>query len=162
MIERLLLDTTYLLPMLGIRVKGLMNYRKYIGKILDMYSAYYHPVSLIESKWELLHLARRIDAEALDTVFSRYRQGLNFILKSGKLIQLRFTGPEVEEEVDYLIGNGYRDYFDLLIFSTAYVEDLTLVTEDNELRRIPGEFKRYEGMNIVNWSELIRLVGEFK
>lgn len=158
MSEGILLDTTYLLPILGMKVRGLRDYAKYIGKILDTYDVYYHPVSLIESKWELMHLLRKIGIEKWESITSRYRQGLNYILKSGKFTQLRITSSEVEEEVDYLIEKGYRDYFDLLIFSTAFIEGLTLITEDNELRRIPNKFKRYKDMKITNWNELIRLL----
>ena len=156
MTERILFDTTYLLPILGMRVRGLREYEKCIGRILYIYDVYYHPVSLIESKWELLHLLRRIRIEEWKTVTSRYRQGLNYILKSGKLTQLRFTNIEIEEEVDYLIEKGYRDYFDLLIFSTAFIKGLTLVTEDSELRSIPSKLKRYEDIKIMNWDELIK------
>jgi len=162
MIKRILFDTTYLLPILGIKIKNLKEYNKYIGKILNTYDTYYHPVSLIESKWELLHLMRRIEVEKWGTIASRYRQGLNYILNSNKLTQLRFTNPEVEEEVDYLIRNGYRDYFDLLIFSTAFIENITLITEDDELRNIPNKFKRYENMKVMNWNELIKLIDEFR
>lgn len=159
MTEGILLDTIYLLPILGMKVRGLRGYAKYIDKILDTYDVYYHPVSLIESKWELIHLSRKIGIKDWESITSRYRQGLNYILKSGKFIQLRFTSSEVEEEVDYLIGKGYKDYFDLLIFSTAFIEGLTLITEDNELRRIPDEFPRYKGMKVMNWDELVKSIG---
>ncbi len=58
----------------------------------------------------------------------------------------------MEDEVDYLIENKYRDYFDLLIFTSAYTGRLTLVTEDVELMEIPGKIKRYRDVEVINWG----------
>ncbi len=156
--RKILFDTTYLLPLLGIKVKRLGDYSKYIESILNTYKVYYHPVSLVESKWELISLRRGMDSEEWIRAAHRYKAGLNYILKSGKLTQLKFTTTEVEDEIDYLIMKGYRDYFDLLIFTTAYIENITLLTEDNELRDIPNKFKKYENMGVMDWNELIKTI----
>ena len=160
MSEKILFDTTYLLPLLGIKIKGLNEYDKYISEIFDAYDVYYHPISLIESKWELISLKKKMDIEKWENATYRYKQGLNYILKSNKLTQLRFTSAEIEEEVDYLIKRGYRDYFDLLIFFTAFIENLTLITEDDELKEIPDRFKKYEDVEVINWNKLIKMLKE--
>jgi len=156
--KEILFDTTYLLPLLGIRVRSLYKYEEYIPKILDSYKVYYHPVSLIEAKWKLLQLKKDRNLTRWRGIASRYRQGLNYILNSGRLIELKFTNPEVEDEVDYLIENGYRDYFDLLIFTSAYIGNLTLVTEDVELMEIPSKIKRYRDVEVINWGRLIETI----
>jgi PIN domain nuclease of toxin-antitoxin system len=160
MTKKILFDTTYLLPLLGIKVKNLRNYNDYIARIIDTNSVYYHPISLIESKWKLIHLTREISREEKRLIYSRYREGLNYILESDKFTQVEFTNPNIEEEVDYLIEKGYRDYFDLLIFTTAYIENMTLITEDEELALIPGEINRYREMKILKWSQLTESLKE--
>ena len=106
--------------------------------------------------WRLIRLKRELSSGAWEEAISRYKQGLYYILKSGKLIQLDITNLEVEDEVDYLLKRGYEDYSDLLIFSSAFIKGLTLVTEDNELHEIPKKFERYNKVNVVKWSELIK------
>ena len=87
--------------------------------------------SLIVSSFK--DVFKNVKREGYDALYSVVE---NNLLKSNKLIQLRFTSTEVGEEMDYLIRNEYRDYFDFLIFSTASIENTMLITEDNELRNI--------------------------
>ncbi len=156
--NKILLDTTYILPLLGIRVKQLKGFDVYIERVLDEYEVYYHPVSLIEAKWELIHLKKEIGRDNWIDFALRYRQGLNYIYKSGRLHQLEFTNINVEDEVDNLIVHGYRDYFDLLIFSTAFIENIALLTEDEELINIPRKLSRYMDMKVMNWENLVNLI----
>jgi len=152
--NRLLFDTTYLLPLLGIGIKNIGSYDRYIGDILEEYLVYYHPVSLIESKWLLINLRKKLSYRELERALTRFRMGMNYILESGKLHQLNFTNTMMEGEVDHLISQGYTDYFDLLIFATSYIEKITLVTEDKTLHEIPKKISKYKDMDILNWKEL--------
>jgi len=56
--EDLLLDTTYLLPILGIRM-SLKGFSELFPKLLDDYTVFYNPVSLVEAKWVMLRLAKK-------------------------------------------------------------------------------------------------------
>ena len=53
MVEPLLLDTTYLLPVFGIDV-GLARFETRFPEMLDEDDIRYNPVSLLEAKW--MHL----------------------------------------------------------------------------------------------------------
>jgi len=57
--DKLVLDTTYLLPLFGIRIK-LKDYNKLFPLLLKKYAALYNPISIIEAKWIILKLCRKI------------------------------------------------------------------------------------------------------
>ena len=149
MVEPLLLDTTYLLPVLGIDV-GLAKFGTKFPKILDGYDIRYNPVSLLEAKWIGLRIGRRSDR---DKFLARYRSGLGAIMTDKRMMQTRLTDDTVELIADrLLIDNRLDDYFDRMIYATAAAEDSHLLTEDKALLGLAGAKGEPAPRSILSWK----------
>ena len=157
--DRLLLDTTYLLPLFGIDVK-LPRFEELLPKLLEGFDALYNPVSLVEAKWLILRLMRRSKLRA-EGLLEAYRRGLKALQFDERLKATALTEPDVEEIADrLLVEAGLRDYFDRLIYASAIVNDALLFTEDEELREIASTGRHPHPRGIMNWREMIeRLEG---
>ncbi len=130
MVEPLLLDTTYLLPVFGIDV-GLARFEIKFPEMLDEYDIRYNPVSLLEAKWISLRIGRHADR---DKFLARYRSGLGAIMADKRMKQTRLTDGAVELIADRLLAdNRLDDYFDRMIYATAAAENSYLLTEDRVL-----------------------------
>ena len=57
--DKLVLDTTYLLPIFKIKVK-LKYYDSIFPTLTEKYIVLYNPISIIEAKWIVLKLCRKI------------------------------------------------------------------------------------------------------
>ncbi len=144
--EALLLDTTYILPILGIGVK-LENFEHYFKELLDRYRVLYNPVSLIEAKWIVLHLAKKLSYDVL----KRYRLGLLALSSDPRISPTAITSYEVEEVADKLL-EALNDYFDRIILATAYVNGYTLLSEDEAIHRVA---KQRLGMDVLKWRDIV-------
>ena len=135
MVEPLLLDTTYLLPVFGIDV-GLTKFGTKFPELLDEYDIRYNPVSLVEAKWISLRIGRHTDREKF---LARYRSGLGAIMTDKRIKQTRLTDGAVELIADRLLAdNRLNDYFDRMIYATAAAENSHLLTEDRVLLGLTG------------------------
>lgn len=154
--DRLLLDTTYLLPVFGVGV-GLRRYEELFPRLLERYFVLYNPVSVVEAKWIVLRLCRREPRRRAD-LLEAYRRGLRALLGDERLHQTPLTSPEIEEIADRLLAE-VRDYFDRIIYVTAAHGGAALATEDRELSSISRpEIPSPKG--IVAWSDLAALLEE--
>ncbi len=146
----LLLDTTYILPLLGIdvEIKGLKDD---FTKVLEKYEVYYNPISLIETKFIALQLLK----DGID-VLEDYKIGLSRVLLEDRLKQTPLTNPEIETIADkLLIDKNVKDYFDRMIYATAVALELSLVTEDRELIRLANNYS-LKPPNVLSWKSLCR------
>ncbi len=155
--DRLLLDTTYLLPLFGIDLK-LLRFEELLPRLLERFDTLYNPVSLVEAKWLILRLIRRSETR-VKGLLEAYRMGLKALQFDERLKATTLTDPEVEEIADrLLIEAGVRDYFDRLIYASAIVNDAILLTEDEELREIASMKQHPHPKGIMNWKEIIETV----
>ncbi len=155
--DRLLLDTTYLLPLFGIDVK-LLRFEELLPRLLERFHALYNPVSLVEAKWLILRLIRRGE-ERVEGLLEAYRMGLKALQFDERLKMTTLTDPEIEEIADRLLMEaGLRDYFDRLIYASAIVNDAILLTEDEELREIASMKRHPHPKGIMNWKEIMERV----
>ncbi len=149
----LIIDTTYLLPLFGVRV-GLRDFDRLFPRLLDEFDVAYSPVSLIEAKWIILALTRR-NIELRVKMLGRYIRGLKGILAEDRLKATELTNPLIEEVADKLLLNvGLKDYFDRMIYSTTKYYNATLLTEDEELMKI-AEAKPGLTIKITSWNKMI-------
>ncbi len=135
--DKLLLDTTYLLPLMGVSVR-LPRFPTVFKNLIQRTLLFYNPLSLVEAKWIVLHYAKTGKGASLKTRLERYALGLE-VLEAYKesLIQTPITSPEVERLADkLLIKASVSDYFDRMIYATAAHLNLPLLTEDDMLRRL--------------------------
>ena len=147
---RILLDTTYLLPALGIGV-GLERFEEAFPRLLEEEEVLYNPLSLVEAKWICLRLSRR-RPDLRERLLSSFVSGLRALLGDERLAQVPVTSPDVEELADLLLARGVRDYFDRMVYASAVCEDAALLTEDEELLGLEGVPRPRE---VLTWSDVL-------
>ncbi|MEX2703439.1 MAG: PIN domain-containing protein [Candidatus Baldrarchaeota archaeon] len=151
---KLLLDTTYLLPLLGLQVPQLKDYEKIFPKLLTKFETFFSPLSLVESKWVLLRLLKDRELEYKRAALRRFRLGVKTIVKSEKLNQTILTSYEIEKYADLLL-DLVKDYFDRMIVSTAKAYNATLLTEDITLKKILKRVDELTELKILTWNQVI-------
>ncbi len=120
---RVLLDSTYLLPIIGVEVKGirkalliLRRLRK-VGKL----EVYYTPFNLIEIIGKI----------------SKIKYDKNIVYQGLTLIEEEFilTTPTLEGYIKALElkSKGFRDRIDLLLYTTSTTRNLKFLTRDTAL-----------------------------
>ncbi|RLF03549.1 MAG: hypothetical protein DRK00_08680 [Thermoprotei archaeon] len=152
--DSLLLDTTYLLPIFGIKV-GLRGYEEVFPKLIEEHAALYSPLSLVEAKWVVLKLARRSPSRR-DALLEAYRLGLEALLSDKRLTMTEATSSKIEEVADkLLIEVGLKDYFDRMIYATAACKGAALLTEDEDMLEIGKRWHIRPG-EVLKWDDLIK------
>lgn len=155
---RVLLDTTYLLPVFGVGI-GLEGYEDKFPRLLEEFYIHYSPLSLIEAKWIILKLSK-INPNISRRLLAEYRRGLEVVISDDRLRETITTNSVIEEVADHLLELGLRDYFDRMIYATAYYYDAMLLTEDKELKTINEKTPYYRLPRVIDWAEVKGLLGK--
>ncbi len=139
MTGRLVVDTSFLLPFLGVRVRGL-DHRVLVSYAEQGYELLYPKLLLPELLGVISRVAERIGVnepprEALE--------GLEALL-AGEDVRLVEPRPEHLELALRLRLAGHRDIFDCILYATAVHEDAALLTMDEALYR----FLRSRGFDV--------------
>ncbi len=120
---RILLDSTYLLPMLGVDVNDIRDVIVGLKKLYDEGKAtyYYSPYSLLEilgkiSKSTYNEHRLRLGLTAIEEKFTKILPTINGYIKALKLKT-----------------KGFRDLIDLLLYTTAETNSILFLTRDKEL-----------------------------
>lgn len=154
----LLLDTSYILPAFGLRIK-LSKFEKSFPKLLQLYSVIYSPVSLIEAKWITLRAAKK-EPSKRDTLLQRYRMGLKTLQGDERLKPSAFTDDSIEEIADeLLLKEKLADYFDRIIYATAARYSISLLTEDDDLWAIAKGGHVPQPKQVIKWEAVLREIG---
>ncbi|MGI0079740.1 MAG: hypothetical protein ACRECH_08950 [Nitrososphaerales archaeon] len=154
MVDSLVLDTIYLLPIFGLESR-LPNFNNSFHQLLMDYDVRYNPVSLLEAKWLVLRLAKKKRGE-LETFLKYYREGIGAIEKEDKIRQTAFTDENVEELSDKVLINAeLGDYFDRQIYSTAARLNCLLLTEDAQLHRLYESLNLQRPKGVLKWKDII-------
>ena len=114
---RLLVDTTFLLPALGIEVEE--EAMKAI-RVFRRFEVYYLEAGLLEAMWKVVKL---VPADKL----SRVRLGVKAIRRTYHLLVPR---PEAYVEAVKIYRAGHRDYIDALHYAAAVAEGMPFLTID--------------------------------
>ncbi len=154
--DKLLLDITYLLPLLGIDV-GLADYSRYFPVLHHYFEIYYSPVSLIEAKWIILKSIKRLrNQRDKIRLLREYRIGLELIQKTPYYKETVISNSIIEETADRLWMMGVKDYFDRMIYATAAYYKAILVTEDHDLIDFYNEDEYTDKpVEVIDWNELV-------
>ncbi len=153
---KILLDTTYLLPIFRIRVR-LERYEEVFPQLLEGYDVLYTPLSLVEAKWVVLSISRGSHSER-ERYLEAFRRGLKALLHEERLTQTIVTSPEIERVADVLlIKGGIKDYFDRMIYATATFYDAALLTEDERLARLVVEGAP-RPREVLCWRDLLKML----
>jgi PIN domain nuclease of toxin-antitoxin system len=155
MVDSLLLDTTYLLPLFGLE-SGLKNFNYTFRRLLVDYEVRYNPISLLEAKWLVLRVARNKTGQ-LQTFLNYYRDGLGAIAREDSIRQTPLTDEHVEELSDILLTKAdLRDYFDRQIYSTAACSNYLLLTEDDRLHKLFRSRSFQNPKAVIKWKDVIQ------
>ncbi len=144
----ILLDSTYLLPIVGVEVEGIEKALKTLKKLRNAGVAtyYYTPFNLLEILGKLAKTRYPRDRVAAGLLSIEEQLNLTHPTPNGYLKALK------------LRSKGFRDLIDLLLYTTSLTKGLTLLTRDEEL----VEFLRRHGEkteNILLEEELIAKYG---
>ncbi len=159
--DKILLDTTYLLPIFGINV-NLKNFEKHFPKLLTTSDILYTSVSIVEAKWVILRLTKKThEPNEKKNILNAYRIGLRILFGDGRLTQTNLTNPDIEKIADrLLIDLNISDYFDRIIYATAVHYNVDLLTEDQELLNIAKNKQLPTPKKAITWSDMIRKLTE--
>lgn len=116
---RVLVDTTFLLPALGVEVEE--EALKAI-KLFRKLEIYYIEIGIIEAMWKILKV---MSPEHLDII----RVGLDSIRKTYNRLDIPV---EAYLEAYRIYSEGHRDYIDALYYSTAKTSKIPWLTIDEE------------------------------
>ena len=116
--RRILVDTTFLLPALGVEVEEAMR----VIELFRYLEVYYLEAGLFEALWKVLRIVppNRI---------RRVEIGIRAIRRTYHLLTPR---PEAMVEALKLFREGHRDYIDALHYAVARAEGMQLLTIDLE------------------------------
>jgi len=130
---RLLVDTSFLLPAMGIETeKEVMEAIKYF----HMAEIHYLEVSILEAMWKIIKV---VPADKLD----RVEKGIEAIMETYKQVN---PHPQAYIDAYKLYHEGHRDYIDNLIYATSQKLHLPLLTADREFI----DFLKEKGHSIRN------------
>jgi hypothetical protein len=147
-----LLDTTYLLPFLGIelRVRGV---REDLARLLRSNpKLWFHPLSLVETKWVVLSLERRHGPGLRGS----FIEGLGALLTDHRFVPSPLTSKAIETDADRLLDAGVQDYFDRMLAATAHQLPGTFLTEDRDLLDPNGPRKTLPGMRVTTLHRFLQ------
>jgi len=133
---KLLLDTTFILPSLGVDVgqeisKGLEKLARIEA---DIYCSRF---SILEALWVVAKLSSSGNFNE-----ESFRQGLRSILESGRYRKVE-EDTEIFNEALRLYMLGHKDMIDNMLYASSTRLNLKLLTLDTELK----EFIRNKGLN---------------
>ena len=118
----LLLDTSFLLPILGFKTS------ERIMKVfprLDKYELYYNDLSILEALWKIVKKIRGAEEE-----IERIAEGIKAINETLKHVSINEKAVRKAIEMYQL---GHRDLIDNLLYSTALYNGIKLLTIDTKL-----------------------------
>ena len=120
--SRLLLDTSFLLPILGFETSArvMRAFHK-----LGPYELYYNDISILEALWKIVKVVRGSEEE-----FSRIREGIIAIRETLNYVPL---DEKAVENAMRMYKLGHRDMIDNLLYSIAMSKGLRLLTVDEDL-----------------------------
>jgi hypothetical protein len=146
---RIILDSTYLLPIVGIGVEDVDEALLLLKRLRDEDKAeyYYSPFSLLE----ILGKLSRLKCDQ-----GRVSAGLTSIGEEFKLAH-----PTAEGYLKALVlrAKGYRDIIDLLLYATSLTADKLLLTRDRALIEFLRE-NHEDVKNILREEELLEKYGQ--
>ena len=131
---RILLDTSFLLPSLGVKVTGAAE----ALENLEGNDFYYSKFSILECSWIFISLERKkltIDMETVEI-------GLCSIERSYRRV---IENAEVFIEALKLRRSGHTDFLDCLLYAISLKESLKFLSFDAELKK----FVREKGLEDV-------------
>jgi len=158
-IKPLIIDTTYILPLFGIKIIELSSFKKISKELwsngLKGYRIYLPSICLMEVMFKLTGENRK----STDVnILNRYVIALPSILSS-KSVQIfnPLLNPEVSRIAINIRHAGHTDLMDCLIAASAAALKGIFLTEDNDLSKVLKIIPENKDISIWTWEDLIKL-----
>ncbi|MET1160672.1 MAG: PIN domain-containing protein [Thermoprotei archaeon] len=120
--NKILLDTSFLLPILGFETSNrIMRAFQKLGS----YELYYSDISILEALWKIVKVIKGTREE-----LSRISEGISAIRETMKYAPI---DEKVVENAIYMFKLGHKDMIDNLLYSIAMTKKLRLLTVDKDL-----------------------------
>ena len=151
--DELLLDSTYLLPIFGLKV-DLEDFPNLFPFLLDLHSVRYNPAALIEVKWVILSVSKKHPRKK-EAFLQAYRTGLRALEGEKRLTQTVLTTQTIETVADDLMERwSVKDYFDRLTYATASYSQATFLTEDSQLLELSRTSQAPKPRATFTWRDI--------
>ena len=141
-VRKLIVDTSFLLPALGVEVEDEVTR---VIPYFRFFKVYYLEVCILEAMWRILRLIP-------EGKLGRVEEGLKAIRETYTLIE---PPPKAYIEAYKLYHKGYRDYINVLLYCTARELNIPLLTIDRPLIEFLKEIKYDVGL-VLTPEKLIR------
>lgn len=147
--KRVVLDTTYVLPLLGVKVKGLKP--EILTRLSEKYELHYPSAMIPELIGVVLKQCRK---KKLKTIPSEALEGLNTLLYGGTI---NITSPiDTDLKQAYkLYKLGLKDVFDNILYSTATRLNAYIITADKNLKTFLKQKKLKHQTIITNPENIL-------
>ena len=154
-INSIILDTTYVLPLFGIKIDTASKFQDEIKILwkngLSGYSTYLPSTCLVETMFKLHSEYRKKNDIG---ILQRYQLILPTVLNSPIII----FNPELNTKASLIASiirhSGHIDFMDCWIAGTAAALNGTLITEDTELKKIVKNIPETKLMIVWSWDNL--------
>lgn len=153
-IKPLILDTTFILPLFGIKIKIDDDFESDIKRVwkneIDGYVVYLPSTCLIETVFKLLNVYKKTnDFNVLD----RYQMILPTLLNLPIKIFNCELNPKASMIASVIRHYGHPDFMDCWIAATAAVLNGILLSEDVELKKILKNIPETKNLSVSSWKE---------
>ncbi len=157
-IKPLIIDTTYILPLFGIKIIELTNFKKFSKVLwsngLKGFNLFLPSTCLMEVLFKLNGEYRK--NKDVD-VLNRYAIAIPSILSSSAIqIFNPLLNPEAIRIAVNIKNAGHTDFMDCLIAASAAALKGIFLTEDIELGNILKIIPETKNVYIWSWSDLIK------
>lgn len=153
-IKPLILDTTFILPLFGIKIKIDDDFESDIKRVwkneIDGYVVYLPSTCLIETVFKLLNVYKKTnDFNVLD----RYQMILPTLLNLPIKIFNCELNPKASMIASVIRHYGHPDFMDCWIAATAAVLNGIFLSEDVELKKILKNIPETKNLSVSSWKE---------
>lgn len=158
--QRLILDTSFILPLFGIKLKSLTKINEGLkliwGEGLDDFEVYLPSVCLIESLYKLIHEYKKNNNYK---ILKRYPLAIPTIITSQNVkIFNSYIDSTASQIAIKIRHSGHSDMMDCWIAASAAALNGILLTEDTLLIDILKSVPETKFLSIWSWKELIDVI----
>jgi predicted nucleic acid-binding protein len=155
----LILDTSYILPLFGIKIKISDTFddelRRFWKNGLEGYKIFFSSMSLIEVIYLLNGEFRNIpNIEILE----RYPMVLPSVVNSSVVTMVdSIYDTEISKIANEIRMHGHKDVLDCYIAATAIERNGIFVSRDRDLKEVIQSMDKYKGQKIIKWNDVKKL-----
>ena len=153
-IKSLILGTTYILPLFGIKIlideSFEINLKKIWKNEIKGYNVYLPSICLIEVMYKLLNEYKKTNDY---TILDRYQKILPTLINFPINIFNCELNPKASMIASIIRHSGHPDFMDCWIASTAVVLNGVLLSEDSDLKEALKKIPETKDLAVFSWKD---------